>query len=365
MKRYSMFMVILVIVCMAFIYGCGSNATSGGGGGSSGGGGISGRQYYGMCSDGPIVKCTVNDTAFQIDFVTGGSMAGTTITGTVTQLASGLLSCEVTGSNNSAPDTKKGTLYAYEVTNEVLVVGNGGPDNQKVFMVLPALASTAPYPLAGSYEAVTIPRTDWILPGNLDACMTGEITGTTSYKFEVTMFTVAGAFKDSGSIESLQYTEDRVYKTDNEPQFFFSPKGLFVASGGKDSGGWKDGGIVGAIYDNSVTTSDVTNNRNYIGISFIRNLANNNTSTEAVSMESVATQLKAYSMDASSGAATNLLGTITLGSMGSPGQGIIDATIGPKPAKMVAYKYNDSGKYALCGFVSMDSDAMSFFVIEK
>jgi hypothetical protein len=62
-------------------------------------------------------------------------------------------------------------------------------------------------------------------------------------------------------------------------------------------------------------------------------------------------------------------GTITLVQMDVPDQGIIDATIssgGPSiPAKIVAYKYNNSGKFAVCGFVSMETDAVTFFVIEQ
>jgi hypothetical protein len=360
---FPIFCLLLIAVSLFVINGCGSNAT---GGGSSGGGGISGRQYYGMTSQGGTVKCTVNDTAFQLDFVAGGSMNVTTLTGTVTQLASGFVSCEITGSSPSDPNAK-GTLYAYEVTNEVIVIG-GGPDNGKVIMIAPAFSSTAPYPLAGSYESINIPRTDWIDPGNQQACMTGEITGTTSYKFEVMFFTVAGALKGSGSVEALQYTGDRLYKNDDTPQFFFSPKGLIAGINGKQGGvTWEEGGEVGVRYDSTVTVAQVAA-RNYIGMIFGRSLTNNETQIEMITVESIGVDsLKVSSMEVSSGAAIGSpKGTITLGAMGSPGQGIINATItGGIPAKMVAYKYqNTPDKYAVCVFASTES-AMSFILIEK
>jgi hypothetical protein len=362
-KLLPLYLLALVVISLAFIYGCGAAPTSGGGGG----GGISGREYYGMNSMGGTNKCTINDTAFSLHFESG-TMEGLTISGNVTTLESGLLSCETTSSSDPTKISTGDVFYVYEVTNEVLVIG-AGPNDHKVIMILPALSNTAPFPLAGSYESITIPRTDWILPGNREACMTGEFTGTDSYTFAGNMYYVGGGFKGSGAMEDLHFTGGRLCTADAEsaPQFFFSPKGMFVVSGNKEGGGWKDGGAVGAIYDSTVSTPELATDKCYIGMSFARELATNNSYIEMISVESVtAYSLDVYSMEASSGAALGSpRGTITLGPINTPGQGIIDATISSIPAKMVAYKYNDSGKYAVCGFVSMESDAMTFFAIEQ
>jgi hypothetical protein len=145
---------------------------------------------------------------------------------------------------------------------------------------------------------------------------------------------------------------------------------MFVASGNKEGSGWRDGETVGAIYDSTVSTLELATDKCYIGMSFSRDFTNNETHIEAVTVESTGvSELWFSSMEVSDGTAIgDPKGTLTLGAMDVPAQGIIDATIssgGPGvAAKMVAYMYAPD-KYAVCGFVSMETDAVSFFVIEQ
>jgi len=367
-KLLPWYLLALVVLSLAFIYGCGSAPTSGGGGG---GGGISGRQYYGINSMGGTNKCTINDTAFSLHFESG-TMEGLTISGNVTTLESGLVSCEITSSSDPAKISTGEILYAYEVSNEVLVIG-AGPDNGQVILILPALSNTAPS--ACSFEGITIARTDWLDPQNQDVCMTAELSGSGPYTIQGYNYDEEGGAAGSGTISGWHFTGGRLCTADADadtaPQFFFSPKGMVAMSGNREGSGWRDGEMVGAIYDSTVSTLELATDKCYIGMSFARDLDSNNTYVEAITVESTGVEtLTVSSMEVSSGAALGVRGTITLGAMGDPGQGIIDATINSEgtdyQAKMVAYKYqNTPDKYAVCGFVSIETNAMSFFAIEQ
>ncbi len=365
MRKNSWFGVLIVSLCvlsLAVIYGCGSNPTGGGGGG-----GASGRPYYGIDSLGDTVKCSMTDTTFSLHFVTG-TMDGVTLSGKITHLASGLLSGEITNSSDPDRIPPGETLYAYEITNEVLVIG-GGPENQGIIMICPALSNIAPS--ACTAEGIMIPNTNWI--GNLVACMTVELIGSNSYTFEVDLFDVAGAYLDSTSESNYHFTGEKLYKAD-KPQLFFSPKGMFAGTNGKRDGiNWDDGGIAGTMYDSTVSTLEIADgSRTYIGIAFDRNTfdGDDKTNIKAILAESYAsTLLRVSSMDVSSGAALGEpMGTIEVGTMNNPSQGIIDALCDRQgdtvPAKMVAYKYT-TDKYAVCGFTTLETGPLSFFIIEQ
>ena len=316
-------------------------------------------------------KCTINDTAFSLHFESG-TMEGLTISGNVTTLESGLVSCEITSSSDPAKISTGEILYAYEVSNEVLVIG-AGPDNGQVILILPALSNTAPS--ACSFEGITIARTDWLDPQNQDVCMTAELSGSGPYTIQGYNYDEEGGAAGSGTISGWHFTGGRLCTADADadtaPQFFFSPKGMVAMSGNREGSGWRDGEMVGAIYDSTVSTLELATDKCYIGMSFARDLDSNNTYVEAITVESTGVEtLTVSSMEVSSGAALGVRGTITLGAMGDPGQGIIDATINSEgtdyQAKMVAYKYqNTPDKYAVCGFVSIETNAMSFFAIEQ
>jgi len=362
-KILPWYLLTLVVISLAFIYGCGANPTGGGGGG-----GISGRQYYGMDSSGDTVKITVNNTAFSVNFVSG-TMEGITFSGRLTLEASGILSLETTSSSNPTRIPTGEIAYAYEITNEVLVMG-GGPDPYGTLLICPALSSTPPSD--GTLEGIMIPWTNW--DSMLMACMTSEITGSPGpYTFDMTVYDAAGGYLDHTSEAGYSFTGGRLFKDINHPQMFVSPKGMFVGISGKYNGEWVDGGFAGAMYDATVATEELTDagNEVYKGIAFER--AGGASAVRAVIAQATAPSsglITVSSMDVSSGDPTgDPLGTAEVGAMNDPAQGLIDINFATDlanyPAKAVAYKYNDSGKYAICGFVSIESAAMSFFVVEQ
>jgi len=294
-------------------------------------------------------------------------MEGITISGTITTLESGLLSGEITSSSDLTRISTGDVFYAYEVTNEVIVIG-AGPANGQVIMILPALSNIAPS--AGSGEAIMIAPTDWA--NLLMAYMTTEITGSSSYTFNINVYDLTGEVLEVTVETDYSFTGNRLYKTDEQPQAFVSPRGMFAGIiGKKDGTNWMDGGFAGAMYDSTVSTSEIADgSRCYIGMAFDRVISDNSTNVRAISVESYSpTLLKVSLMDVSSGAAIGApMGIIEVGLMNNPSQGIIDALCERDgitvPVKMVAYKYA-TDKYAVCGFTTLESGPVSFFIIEQ
>lgn len=360
MKKTTWFHLLILFLCVAsfaFIYGCGANP-SGGGSSPSGGG----RVYYGMNSRGGIVKVTMTNTTFKVE-VTDGQDHPISFSGILVTNESGLFSAEVNTTSNPSAISTEALFYAYEITNEVLVMGGGNPGEDGVLIICPAYTTVAPQ--LGSYEAIMIPWTDW----NIDnvAYSTIEVSG--SYTFNYYAYDFNGSWITNESISGYSFSGGKLYKGADYTQVFYSASGLFVGTNGKYGGNWNDGGFVGTQYDSSVLTSEIRGVSEYRGVAY--DTAPDGTSPKNVKplyVKSGSGLLQVSEMDPLSGNPVSLLGTLDVQSIDDKGiiSGQINQDTDVNPAKLVAAKYLN--KYIVCGMSTIEDSSggpVTFVIFEK
>ncbi len=271
-KKYlPLFLVALVVLSLAFIYGCGSNATSGGG--SSGGVTIlSNRpgtyEYSGTQSPGDVWTWTISPETF----LGSDETTGFWVSGTWETLSNGFRKAFVSAAN---PTEVQGQVaYFLEFPNTMLMIHpvcseEGHGDN-----IIVCTAHSATPPSAGKYVYVTIPWQGWTT-GNT-AYGSVEVTNPSGWHFNVTDFLLGGE-PVSNFAPSPDYSfNNGIMKntTPSDPKIFMTPTGVFMGDNGAS------GGFAGA----SVEAIDITDlsSKNYRGVRFVYDAVNGSNETRPI-----------------------------------------------------------------------------------
>jgi len=154
-KLLPFYLVALVILSLAVIYGCGANPTGGGGGGTSH---AHGRySYLGTQSPGDIWKWTIDTGTFSGTNETTGFW----VTGTWEPLSSGFGKAFVSTSEGPGAVPVGSLVYFLEFPDTMLVVHPASIDETKANVIACAARSTD-QPIADKkYVAVNMPRKSW------------------------------------------------------------------------------------------------------------------------------------------------------------------------------------------------------------
>ena len=261
-KLLPWYLLALVVLSLAFIYGCGAAPTSGGGGGS-----LSNRvgtySYAGTQSPGDVWSWTISTETFT-GSCESGLQSGFWVTGEWNILASGFSKAHVI---NSSDDGAKGS-YAYflEFPNTMLLVKplSEGGNNDKVII---CAASTTLEPATGRYNFVNIPKRNW--DTSASALGTVEVTNPGGpggdWDFNVVNFLITGE-PCSSSIESDYTYSNGTFSKDGSPlKIFMTPSFVFLGDNGPDQGGF------GGASLEAISTSELSSiiNHTFIGVRFL------------------------------------------------------------------------------------------------
>jgi hypothetical protein len=232
-KKYlPLYLVVLVVLSLAFIYGCGSNATGGGGGGSS----ISNRpgtySYSGTQSPGDVWSWTISTETFS---GTNETM-GLWVTGEWTTLSSGFGKATIKGSND--PLAVGNHAYFLEFPDTMLLVK---PDQDGDSRVMICAAAATLEPSEGKYLYVNIPKSGWDPSspayGTVEASKNGG-----KWKFETTSYMVTGEFENQESPGTYDFVFSNGKFTAeasvSSMEIFMTPSSVFMGDAGAGGGGF-------------------------------------------------------------------------------------------------------------------------------
>jgi len=236
-KLLPWYLVSLVVLSLAFIYGCGSAPTSGGGGG----GAIANRtgvfSYTGTQATGDVWSWTISTSEFSGTNETTNMW----VTGTWITLASGFGKATVSTSSGGPGAPSAGDqAYFLEFPNTLLAVkpmsGESGSD-----VIVCAAAATMEPDAPASYSVIYIPWSGWDV-ANDQAYATVEAVknGTTgSFEFTVTDFYMGGTVKGVPDTKTGFTFEAGRLTSSGSPglQIFMTPSNVFIGDSGPGQGG--------------------------------------------------------------------------------------------------------------------------------
>ena len=351
-KFLPWYLLALVVLSLAFIYGCGAAPTSGGGGTASA------VTYYGTASPGDFWKW---------DIYSDGTFSGTNetlgfyVSGTYMNLPSGFGKAHVTAINGVATSE-----YAYflEIPNTMLLVKPGGEHDNVI--ICAAAAPTAPP--GGQYNWVQLPWQGWNYT-NSNAYGTVEVIESSgSYTFEVKFYKVDGnASPQVGTTESgFSFANGMLQKTGSDLKIFMTPSGVFGADQGSN------GGFAGAIKPSLAMTTDEGIGKRFRGVMFRFNATTGTGETRPIGASGEAAGLirGAEFTDVDISAEPNYSQSVTL-EFGSIDNGIAHGPLvgqnDNSTFTMVISKVGDSEKILVFGISTQESsgDPYNFLVIEK
>ncbi len=256
---YSLFVIGLCLISMAFIYGCGSNASGGGSGTST----VSNRtgtySYAGTQASGDAWAWTISTS----EFIATNETLDFTITGEWNTLVSGFGKAKVEGVfGGLGGPSVGGYAYFLEFPKTLLLVKPADSGESRVLVC--AAAATAE-PAGGQFLFVNIPKTDW--EDTKPAFGTVEASKGPPWSFDITSYLLNGDFCSHETVSDLTYSNGIISKESGIPplKIFMTPSGMFIADNGPGQGGF-----VGAS-DEGISTAEVPDilNYTYKGVRFI------------------------------------------------------------------------------------------------
>jgi hypothetical protein len=260
-NRFTLFVIGLCVISIAFIYGCG-NATGGGSSGSS----VSNRtgvfSYAGTQASGDAWAWTIGTS----EFIGTNETASFTITGEWSALSSGFSKAHVEGVFGSGGPTAGGYAYFLEFPKTLLLVKPAGSGDDRVLV---CAASATTEPAQGQYLFVTIPKSTWeaIKPAFGTVEVTHDSSTPFKWQFDVSSYDITGEFISedipSGGYHFI-YTNGTFTDESSSVslEVFMTPSGMFLGDNGPGQGGF-----AGASYE-GISISDIIPHQ-YKGIRFI------------------------------------------------------------------------------------------------
>ena len=233
-KLLPWYLLGLVVLSLAFIYGCGAAPTSGGGGG-----GITGNTYFGTQSGGDYWKWIIDATS-----TTEGTFWGKNFTmsyecsGTYEVLPSKFCKALI---NYVHKDGLEGpsvgdTAYFLEFPNTMLLVKPNAAAGEDKVIVCAAAATSAP--ANGTIcNFITIPWAGWLSTNA--AYGTAEVISGSSYTFEVVQHNFDGnVVADGTGLQSgFQFSNGMFSNPTQDMKIFITPSGVFAGDAGPGRGG--------------------------------------------------------------------------------------------------------------------------------
>jgi hypothetical protein len=364
-KFLPWYLLALVVLSLAFIYGCGAAPTSGGGGGGTIANRTGSYSYSGTQAPGDIWTWNISDETFSGTCETGINV-GLYVTGEYTTLASKFCKAHIMSVYGVATSE-----YAYflEFPDTMLLVQppNAG-DNKDNVIVCTAHSTEAP--AAGKYLIVTIPWQGWTT-GNA-AYGTVEATLSGTWSFDVTNYLLTGETSDNFTVSGYTF-ESGVMNNGNydpsgggDPKIFMTPTGVFMGDLGTSSGGF-----AGGSYE-AVDTSDVVKH-DFRGVRFKYFTGSGTNETEPVAASpDTSTSLNAHRYTDVDGNTLDLSDDTFVTLEADPaGTGFInlyahDENVGTTALyRSVAAKVGPApGKYMLFGFGVEAGQPVNFLVIQ-
>ena len=247
-KLLPLYLLGLVVLSLAFIYGCGSAPTSGGGGG----GGISGATYYGTQSGGDMWKWIIDATSTTEGTFWGRNYTATfELSGTYEVLPSKFRKAFINHVIKESMGPSVGdTAYFLEFPNTMLLVKPIGPSNVDKVIVCAAAASSAP--ANGTIcNFINIPWQGWL--STSAAYGPAEVISGSSYTFEVVQQNLDGdvIIENSGSMEGFHFSNGMFSNPSDDMKIFITPSGVFAGDSGPGRGG-----IAGASAEADIVSGD-------------------------------------------------------------------------------------------------------------
>ena len=231
-KLLPWYLLGLVILSLAFIYGCGSDATSGGGGGGATTHGT--YSYHGTQSPGDVWSWTISaETFFGSNETTGMWLTGTWETLVNSGFGKAYISTAEGLNHPSAGDL----AYFLEFPNTMLLVR---PDNAGDSRVMVCAASASNPPDQDSYLFVNISKLSWEASdpafGTVEATKSGSV-----WNFDVTNYLITGEFssRDAGTVDFVYSNGTFTDETGSvNTKIFMTPSSVFFGDSGTGNGGF-------------------------------------------------------------------------------------------------------------------------------
>jgi hypothetical protein len=365
-KKYMpLFMLALVVLSLAFIYGCGSAATSGGG---SSGGGVSiianrsgSYEYSGTQSPGDMWTWTIStETFFGSDESNGFWVSGTWET-----LSNKFCKAFVGDSSDTNAISKE--AYFLEFPDTMLMIHPCDANNNHKDNIIICTAHSATPPSTGKYVYITTPWQGWTIGDTAYGSVDATLSGT--YSFNVTNYLLTGEPESnvtkSGYIFTDGIGDNLNYPTD--PKIFMTPSGVFMGDNGTS------GGFAGASVE-AINIPDLSSHT-YRGVRFVYDAANGTNETRPVTAyPNGANKMigREYSGGVEGGLDTNNYVGITFEAQNSSGiipmyitdYGAGPVTFGTSIYKAVAATVGSNNKYMLFGFGYENGEPTNFLVMQ-
>lgn len=229
-KLLPFYLLGLVVISLAFIYGCGS-ATSGGGGGGGGGTTHGTYSYAGIQAPGEIWSWIISAETFWGTNETKGSY----ISGTWETLSSRFGKLYII--NSSSSDAVGKAAYFLEYPNTAIIVFPVGEVNNAIVC---AARASAPLTTGPKYVCVKIPNQG--SPSLSDvAYITAEVTWASNLAtFEVTEYMITGEYRPPRGGDTLTFSSLTGMLTPTgagTETLFLTPSDMFIVDNGPGSGG--------------------------------------------------------------------------------------------------------------------------------
>lgn len=245
---FQALLLILCVACIAFIYGCGANPTSGGGG-SSGGNRAGTFVYSGTQSPGDVWSWIISTETF----IGSNETTGMWVKGSWVTLVTGFGKATITSAEGPSAPPGDGSAHAYflEFPNTMLLVK---PDDDNDSRVMVCAAAATIEPNAGRYLFVNIPESGWDIGspsyGTVEAINNSDGT----FSFAVTNYTITNEVFSSNPPTRFIWSNGsftiEATGTDST-EVFMTPSGVFFGDSGPDRGGFAGASI------ESITTSEL------------------------------------------------------------------------------------------------------------
>ena len=364
-KYLPLYMVALIFISLAFIYGCGSAATSGGSS-TSGVTIVANRvgtyEYSGTQSPGDMWTWMISTETF----FGSNESNGFWVSGTWETLSNKFCKAFVNNANNLSAISKEAYFIEFPDTMLLIHPCDANSDNKDNIIVCTAHSSTQP--TAGKYVWVTMPWQGWAIGDTAYGSVEATLSG--AWSFNVTNFLLTG--EPESNVTKSGYTfsdgimDNTHYPTD--PKLFMTPTGVFMGDNGTN------GGFAGASVE-AINITDLAN-KNYRGVRFVYNSTSGTNETLPVTAYPNGTNKmigKGYPNGVEGDPdASNYVGITFEAQDLSSGiipmyitdYGAGPVTNGTSIYKAVASKVGSSGKYMLFGFGVESGEPTNFLVIQ-
>jgi hypothetical protein len=275
-KFLPWYLLALVVLSLAFIYGCGAAPSSGGGGG------VSGTTYYGTQSGGDLWKWVITATSTTAGTFSGKNYTMTfEVSGTYEVLPSKFCKAWINSSSGSSNKPPEGsTAYFLEFPNTMLLVKPTGDSNSDKVIVCAASASSAPS--NGTIcNFITIPWAGWL--GTDAAYGTAEVITGSTYTFEVLQQNFAGNViaESSGPQSGFVFSNGIFSNPTQDMKIFVTPSGVFAGDAGPGRGGIAGASAEADILDGT-DAQNAVKGKIFRGVMFNYDPANNSGETQAI-----------------------------------------------------------------------------------